>query len=124
MNRFALLTMALVFSACQPIAPTRLEDVQIPPDFHFETTRGTVLEIDIGPQARADASTVRIEVYKPDGGMIYRGTASAASDWKTTVRAQVAKYVDHLQVKVVRGDWEDVQDIDLPEDGRAVLQES
>lgn len=93
------LVSVLAFTACDPLPAQRLEDVQIPEDFHFETARAVGLRVDVSEPFRT-ADTLRVEIRKPDGGLVYSGVVSDASDWAVTPRLTLPLYVEQVDVRL------------------------
>lgn len=92
------LVSIVVFAACEPLPAQRLEDVQIAEDFHFETARQVGLELAVADGLRAEG--LRVEIRKPDGGLVYSGLVTEASGWKVQPKLTLPLYVDRVDVRL------------------------
>lgn len=114
-----VLGLAVLVAGCEPVPPQTLEDVEIPPDFHFETTRAMELVVEVAPTVRADEPSVWLEVRKTNGVLIYHGAITEASDWKAIVRTQLPKHMDQLDLTLTGDGWTEDGSVTVDANGDA-----
>ncbi len=110
----SFLILFLAAAACAPLPAERLDEVRIPPDFHFETTRAASVEVVVAPSRRAAGGPLTVEIRKPDGGLVFHGRVGEASAWKASARLALPKYVTSVQVRL-KGEGVD-ETVTLPVD--------
>lgn len=111
--------LALMVTGCEPVPPQSLEDVEIPPDFHFETTRAMELVVEVTSTVRADEPSLWLEVRKSNGVLIYHGAISEASGWQAVVRTQLPKHMSDLELTLTGDGWTDTATVTVDGNGDA-----
>lgn len=63
--------------ASSSLAPSRLRDVVVPPDFDFQATRPFKIRLSAAA-GRGSGARRRVELQRPDGVVLFRGSVTAA----------------------------------------------